>query len=364
MSVDNEMELVDFVKCSTKIFDDAKMDLRMWTSGPVGEEVRSTLEGLNAESTLENIVPVLGIMWNRKDDTLYAESFLVPVLLIAELLLQKMWAYGGGWDTPLPENIKNKFLKWYNRLEVLSELRTPRRMGFGDRSFWSLHVFCDASQHAYATVIFLRCETNEEIWSVLWRLDSTTAIFGIRSNDAWGTFVGNRIKEICAFSRADQWSYIPGSSNPADLSSRGCSPLQFSESDWWRGPDWLKGPGDRWPKLEIKPDEILVLSERKKGVNLNVGLGVTAGIDKVNWYEKFSEFSKNDSDFRLGKEINQKLSKESGYKSFRNSLFRHAGQKQTPSTSTFLPGAPRADAESFSQGVSGTVDPKTRTERL
>ncbi|GFR29760.1 integrase catalytic domain-containing protein [Trichonephila clavata] len=70
MSVDNEMELEDFVKHSTKILLDAKMDLSMWTSGPVGEEVRSTLEGLNPESTLENIVPVLRIMGDRKDDTL------------------------------------------------------------------------------------------------------------------------------------------------------------------------------------------------------------------------------------------------------------------------------------------------------
>ncbi|GFY40527.1 uncharacterized protein TNIN_134291 [Trichonephila inaurata madagascariensis] len=72
--------------------------------------------------------------------------------------------------------------------------------------------------------------------------DSTTAISWIRSNDAWGTFVGNRVKEIWAFSKADQWSYVPYPSNRADLPSRGCSPLQFSESDWWSGPDWLKDP--------------------------------------------------------------------------------------------------------------------------
>ncbi|GFR11777.1 integrase catalytic domain-containing protein [Trichonephila clavata] len=90
----------------------------MWTSGSVGEEVRSTLEGLNADSTLENIDPVLGIMWDKKDNTLYVESktilvsenlskrgvlsltqamfdplgFLAPVLLTAKLLLQEMWA--------------------------------------------------------------------------------------------------------------------------------------------------------------------------------------------------------------------------------------------------------------------------------
>ncbi|GFY72639.1 uncharacterized protein TNIN_146801 [Trichonephila inaurata madagascariensis] len=122
--------------------------------------------------------------------------------------------------------------------------------------------------------------------------DSTTAISWIRSNDAWGTFVGHRVKEICVFSKADHWSYVPSPSNLADLPSRGCSPLQFSESDWWSGPDWLKHPEDKWPKLKIKPDEILVLSERRKGINLNVGLGVTAEIVGVKWYERVSQFLK------------------------------------------------------------------------
>ncbi|GFR22995.1 uncharacterized protein TNCT_573661 [Trichonephila clavata] len=85
-------------------------------------------------------------MWDKKGDTLYVESktvlvsenlskrgvlsltqvmfdslgFLAPVSLTARLLLQEMWACGVGWDTPLPENIKSKFLKWCNRLEVMS----------------------------------------------------------------------------------------------------------------------------------------------------------------------------------------------------------------------------------------------------
>ncbi|GFV90852.1 integrase_H2C2 domain-containing protein [Trichonephila clavipes] len=165
-----------------------------------------------------------------------------------------MWACGVDWDTPLTENAKHKFLKWYNGLEVLNELRIPRHMGFGDRNFWSFHVFCEAKQGEFVFLIRL------------------------------GTFVGNRDKEISVFSKADQWSYVPGPSNPVDLPSCVCSPLKFSESDWWSGPDRLKDPEDKWPKLEIKPDEILVLSERRKGINLNVGLGVTAAIDEVKWY--------------------------------------------------------------------------------
>ncbi|GFY72020.1 uncharacterized protein TNIN_437551 [Trichonephila inaurata madagascariensis] len=218
-----------------------------------------------------------------------------------------MWVCGVDWDTYLgTENIKRKFLKWYNGLEVLNELRIPWRMGIGDKSFWLLHVFCDASQHAYATAYTFPALTLDGILKYFWT-DSTTAISWIQSNDVWGTFVGNRVKEVSAFSRADQWSYVPGLFNPADLPSRGCFPLQFSKSDWWSGPDWLKDPRDRWPRLEIKPDEIFLL-ECRKGINLNVGLGVTAGIVEVKWV---LAVLKNDSDFGLGKKIHKKLPKES-----------------------------------------------------
>ncbi|GFY72019.1 hypothetical protein TNIN_437541 [Trichonephila inaurata madagascariensis] len=47
MTVDNERELVDFVKCSTKILADG---LSLWTYGPVEEAVRSAIDGLNIES--------------------------------------------------------------------------------------------------------------------------------------------------------------------------------------------------------------------------------------------------------------------------------------------------------------------------
>ncbi|GFV75900.1 uncharacterized protein TNCV_1454971 [Trichonephila clavipes] len=40
-----------------------------------------------------------------------------------------------------------------------------------------------------------------------------------------------------------------GHTNPVDLPSRGCFPLQFSESDWWNGPDCIKDRGDRCPKI-------------------------------------------------------------------------------------------------------------------
>ncbi|GFW68092.1 integrase_H2C2 domain-containing protein [Trichonephila clavipes] len=194
---DNERELVDFVKCSTKILADAKMDLRLWTCGPVGEAVRSALDGLNAESTSENIVPVLGIVWDRKGDTLYVEC---KTLLVSENLSKR---------------------------EVLSLTQSE--------SF---------------------PETGDSINGFLTVRDQS----GLRR-------VKTKIIE-----RDDSYAF-------------------------------------RYP---------IILPSRHHIVNCLI------------------------RDYHL----------------------RHIGPKQTPDTSTFLPRAQGADAEPFSQGVSGTVDPETWTERL
>ncbi|GFT96034.1 uncharacterized protein TNCV_313171 [Trichonephila clavipes] len=132
----------------------------------------------------------------------------------------------------------------------------------------SLHVFCDASKAAYATCIFLRSE-NENSAScqlvqarsrvtplksisiprlellactigarlartvkedlklpslpVFYWSDSTNALYWIKKSENWAVFVSNRVKEIRNLSNPDDWYYVPGSKNPADLPSRGCS---------------------------------------------------------------------------------------------------------------------------------------------
>ncbi|GBL80114.1 hypothetical protein AVEN_29108-1 [Araneus ventricosus] len=147
------------------------MDLRLWTFRPI-EYHADLSKDFTTESTLENPVPVLGIIWDRKDDNLSISiddvsvsenlskreilsvtkaifdplGFLAYALLPAKLLLQQIWATKSDWDTPLPEEIKVNFLKWLGNLQILTDLKIPRRIGSGDKSSWSLRVFCDSSQ--------------------------------------------------------------------------------------------------------------------------------------------------------------------------------------------------------------------------
>ncbi|UYV69493.1 hypothetical protein LAZ67_6003792 [Cordylochernes scorpioides] len=268
-SVDTEAELVDMVEKSTEIFVKAKMDLRMWQFGPIHrvKEVYSRLPpsvdierseeasvlGMKRdllEDTL-NVTPKFGVIINslsKRDLLSHTQQifdpigFLAPVLLPAKLLIQQAWTVKTDWDEPLPSTIQENFMKWYSELDTLADIKIPRRVGHGIRAHWSIHIFCDASQSAYAAAAFLRCPENKGVSvqllmaksrlgplkkttiprmellacmlgvrlgryiteslnlaaePVYYWTDSTTALSWIKTNRQWGTFVNSRVKEIC-----------------------------------------------------------------------------------------------------------------------------------------------------------------------
>ncbi|UYV63247.1 hypothetical protein LAZ67_2003545 [Cordylochernes scorpioides] len=175
----------------------------------------------------------------------------------------------------------------------------------------TLHIFCDASQFAYATCIFIRIEKEdrvdiqliqartreaplkkltiprlellacligtclaanviqdlefEEIPRFYWT-DSTNALCWIQREDNWAAFVMNHVKEIHNLSSPESWRHIPGRLNPADLPSRGCSAETLKETKWWEGPAWLKLSQEKWPKSTIIPDLEIIYSERRKTI--------------------------------------------------------------------------------------------------
>lgn len=159
-------------------------------------------------------------------------------------------------------------------MNILKEIQVPRCLmedpdGTCDLS---LHIFCDASKIAYATCIYLRCEgrnltscqlvlarckvvplksisiprlellactigtrllqrviTDLNLGSVptfFWT-DSSNALCWIKGSENWTLFVYNRVQEIRSVSKPEDWHYVPGLVNPADLPSRGCSAQHF-----------------------------------------------------------------------------------------------------------------------------------------
>ncbi|XP_021959323.1 uncharacterized protein LOC110855215 [Folsomia candida] len=376
--VDNCVASVDtvevyevFKKQATEIMASAKMELRQWECSAVGapEVGRPAMRGCGLgddggctpqDSRNTATTMVLGLVWNRERDSIgcnfakleIAEKltkrwilscvqkiydpigFTCPATLKPKLILQKAWAEKMEWDAELPSEIVENFMKWYEELHYLAKIEIPRWI-MGQQvkkdEDMQLHVFCDASQDAYAAVVFLRSENEDgavtvqllqaksrvaplkkstiprlellgcviaarlysstkkalgmgEVASYFWT-DSTTALSWIKRNDDWGTFVGNRVRNILELTEAENWRHVPGVQNPADLPSRGCDSRELLESKWWEGPIWLKRPKEDWPSGDAIVNEEMVREEMKRSATTTL---VNIEEKKTPWYARAS----------------------------------------------------------------------------
>ena len=158
----------------------------------------------------------------------------------------------------------------------------------------SLYGFCDASTAAYAAVVYLVAETSShrsssfvaaktrvvplaqltiprlELLSALLLaqlittvsrslstrvelmepkcfMDSKIAYFWIKSTGRdWRPFVQNRVNEIHRLTLPSCWDHCCGKENPADIPTRGMTPLELSLNPMWRsGPTWLRTETNR-----------------------------------------------------------------------------------------------------------------------
>ncbi|GFW18882.1 integrase catalytic domain-containing protein [Trichonephila clavipes] len=156
-------------------------------------------------------------------------------------------------DQELPQNIVNKFMKWFNEIQILKDVTVPRCMKID--IFTELHVFVDASKGSYAGCVFARSIVDSRVSVILvraqvWRVaplkllsipclelmaccvgarlvnsilkalnmpdlkvtlwsDSTTALWWIKEYGNWSVFVANRVKEIRQLTQIQSWKYVP-----------------------------------------------------------------------------------------------------------------------------------------------------------
>ena len=65
-------------------------------------------------------------------------------------------------------------------------------------------------------------------------------------------FVANRVSAIQQAVAGVNWRYVSTKDNPADLISRGMSPIVIKSSTlWWNAPSWLRQPMYNWPSYSI-----------------------------------------------------------------------------------------------------------------
>ena len=212
------------------------------------------------------------------------------------------------WDIPLPAELKPNWDAWKTGVMSKSSLGMPRcilplNTSGGRRE---LHVFCDASQDAIGSVIYMKSisESGEcvvtfvsaisrlapraattiprlelcaallaavHVYSIVQDLkieideiylysDSMVVLGYLRNvSKCFTKYVTRRVEATLRLYDRSKWSYVPTDLNPADLATRPCTPAQLEESIWFTGPPFLTDdvPLDCEPKAHPELPESL-----------------------------------------------------------------------------------------------------------
>lgn len=144
------------------------------------------MEGESNEA-IPRVVRVLGLNWDTQEDCLVYKlddlipftkslpptkrsllkmsakifdplGFISPITISAKMLFQQVCVHKADWDQPLEDNALSKWNQLPKAFETLSQIKIPRCYSTQDKlkASCELHGFSDASERAYAAVVYLR----------------------------------------------------------------------------------------------------------------------------------------------------------------------------------------------------------------
>jgi Pao retrotransposon peptidase/Family of unknown function (DUF5641) len=219
-------------------------------------------------------------------------------------IIQQLWAKELDWDTAVPEDIASKWEECLQNLLKVNTIRIPRWVYDTPLSDLELHVFCDASERAYATCIYTRVNSRggkiltnlvcaksrvaplknesvqrlELIGCVLGTrlLSATNIVYKVpqervfyytdsRNSLYWintpaykqKTYVYNRSSEIQRVSTNTQWSHVATELNPADIGTRYVSTEDLrSNTLWFEGPPFLRDPNYKFQHYDVSETDL------------------------------------------------------------------------------------------------------------
>ena len=176
---------LQFYNESKKIFDEATMNLRDWTSN--NKEVLDKIPLYDQANRRK--MKILGLLWDVEDDnmtvTCNMDTGLIftkrtvlreiasiydplglfsPVTLHGKMFIQTLWNKKLSWGEQLSEKDKTQWNFISRDLKEISSYNLPRYIGLNqnENTEYQLSVFCDASKYAYAAAVYLRQEIHEK----------------------------------------------------------------------------------------------------------------------------------------------------------------------------------------------------------
>ena len=343
--------------------------LRKWNSSEprvlqaIYPELRETKEVISISTSVQDYTKTLGLGWNTASDTFHLTvaklpssevvtkrilvsdvakvfdvlGWFAPATVAMKILLQRVWEERVGWDDPVPEELQRIWRQWRSELPSLTSKGVPRCYFPKNAQIVSIqiHGFSDASEDAYAGVVYLRLVDSKgavhtslvvsktkvcpikrlsiprlelcgaqvlarllhrvrEIFQVpltevyAWS-DSTIVLSWLSGSPRrFKTYVRNRVSEIIDRIPPDRWSHVVSADNPADCASRGVLPSRLLEHElWWTGPLWLRLEPSQWPKLDSTVVKLPAEEERETCL-----LSISIPKEPVIAFERYSVFTR------------------------------------------------------------------------
>ncbi|XP_070169676.1 uncharacterized protein [Polyergus mexicanus] len=183
-------------------------------------------------------------------------GWAAPVIIVAKVYVQDLWTAGLDWDQPLPDRLRQRWV----RVGPTDFRRPP---------YSTMDRVNQGGPHPITWV--LGCLESSLCCKRLFTVEHTTRGSGRavdRGSNLGGAnqtsldpetgalrcsqpFVANRVAKIQELVTPDRWRFVPTAENPADAATRGLKPLELAETPlWWKGPCWLRSPAAGWPREE------------------------------------------------------------------------------------------------------------------
>ncbi|XP_066156028.1 uncharacterized protein [Euwallacea fornicatus] len=259
-------------------------------------------------------------------------GLLCPAVIIAKILIQRLWQEGLSWDESVPAHLHTAWTKFRSELPNLNGTHIDRHIACVDALCHELHGFSDASEDAYGGAVYVRSiDRNGDITvrllcaksrvsplksltiprlelcgalvmakliskvraasrlqfvrQVCWS-DSTIVLSWLKMSPSnLKVFVSARISQIQTLTMDCEWRHVPTRENPADLVSRGVFPSELMESSlWWYGPSFLQSRESHWPSVSEGPKEVPEVRVLKRVV-VFVAIG-------DYFFERYSDFNR------------------------------------------------------------------------
>ncbi|CAH2094399.1 unnamed protein product [Euphydryas editha] len=324
----SEKEVETIYNEMNSLLEKGGFQLQKWTSNRMSLlESLKEKSGRDLEIKTDNITKILGLTWNRNTDefdysvkmspspeidtkrTVISEisrlydplGWIAPCIITAKVFIQKLWISGVGWDEELPPELSQEWRYYRSELEKLVNFHIPRWIGKREEDMTiELHGFSDASNIAYAAVVYCRiidgsAQTHSHLITAKTKVAPIKQISIPRLELCGSVLVANlliEVAEVMKIPKANIHAWTDSSvvlawlnDHPSRWKTYVANLDLLNDDLWKRGPGWLRDD-----QIEYSKPSAILTNEEKKIVTVHLASLV---IDfEAIWGKRYSSLTR------------------------------------------------------------------------